>query len=60
MVVGERSVMDGCIREMKVGVRDIDVRLNVRGVKQPLVAGLHANDTLLLAESAAVLQGIVD
>ncbi len=32
--------MDGCIREVKVDVWDLGARLNVRGVKQPLVAGL--------------------
>ncbi len=32
------------IREMKVGVRDLGARLNVRGVEQPLVAGLYATD----------------
>ncbi len=32
--------MDGCIRDMKVRVRDFGARLNVRGVEQPLVAGL--------------------
>ncbi len=30
--------MDGCIREMKVGVWDLGARLNVRGVEQPVVA----------------------
>ncbi len=34
--------MDGCIREMKVRVRDLGARLNVTGVEQPLVAGLYA------------------
>ncbi len=29
--------MDGCIREMKVGVWDLGARQNVRGVEQPLV-----------------------
>ncbi len=37
--------MDGCIREMKVGVWDLGARLNVRGVEQPLVAGLYAGDS---------------
>ncbi len=32
--------MDGCIREVKGRVQDLGARLNVRGVKQPLVAGL--------------------
>ncbi len=32
--------MDGCIKEMKVGVWDLGARLNVRGVEQPLLAGL--------------------
>ncbi len=52
--------MDGCIREMKVGVRDLGARLNVRGVEQPLVVGLYADDTVLLAESEGMLQKIVD
>ncbi len=45
---------------MKVGVRDLGARLNVRGVEQPLVAGLYADDTMLLAESEGMLQRIVD
>ncbi len=52
--------IDGCIREMKVKVRDLGARLNVRGVEQPLVAGLYADDTVLLAESEGMLQRIVD
>ncbi len=43
--------MDGCIREMKVGVWDLGARMNVRGVEQPLVAGLYVDDTVLLVES---------
>ncbi len=43
--------MDGFIREMRVGVWNLGARLNVRGVEQPLVAGLYADDTLLLAEN---------
>ncbi len=52
--------MDGCTREMKVGVQDLGARLNVRGVEQPLVVGLYADDTVLLAESEGMLQRIVD
>ena len=52
--------MDGCIREMKVTVWDVGARLNVRGVEQPLVAGLCADDTVLLAESEGMLQLIVN
>ncbi len=52
--------MDGCIREMKVGVRYLGARLNVRGVEQSVVAGLYADDTVLLAESEGILQRIVD
>ncbi len=52
--------MDGCIRGTKVGVRDLGATLNVRGVEQPLVAGLYADDTVLLAESEGMLQRIVD
>ncbi len=32
----------------------------MRGVKQPLVAGLYADDTVLLAESERMLQRIVN
>ncbi len=52
--------MDGYIREMKVGVQDLGARLNVRDVEQPLVVGLYADDTVLLAESEGMLQRIVD
>ncbi len=52
--------MDGCIREMKVRVWDVGARLNVRGVEQPLVAGLYACYTVLLAETEGMLQRIVD
>ncbi len=38
--------MDGYIREMKGRVQDVGARLNVRGVEQPLVAGLYADDTV--------------
>ncbi len=44
---------------MEVGVRDLGARLNVRGVEQPVVAGLFADDTVLLAESEGMLQRIV-
>ncbi len=52
--------MGRCMREMKVGVRDLGARVNVRGVEQPLVVGLYADDTVLLAESEGMLQRIVD
>ncbi len=52
--------MDGCIREMKVRVWDLGAKLNVTGVEQPLVAGLYADDTVLLAETGGMLQRIVD
>ncbi len=52
--------MDGCVREMKVRVRDLSARLNVKGVEQPLVAGLYADDTVLLADSDRMPQRIVD
>ncbi len=45
---------------MKVRVWDFGARLNVRGVEQPVVASLHADDTVLLAESEGMLQRIVD
>ncbi len=37
--------MDGCIRDMKVGVQDLGATLNVRGVEQPVVGGLYADDS---------------
>ncbi len=52
--------MDGWIREMKVGVWDLGARLHVRGVEQPLVAGLYVDDTVLLAETEGMLQRIVN
>ncbi len=45
---------------MKVEVWDSGARLNVRGVEQPVVAGLYVDDTVLLAESEGMLQRIVD
>ncbi len=51
--------MDGCIREMKVRVWDLGARLSIRGVEQPLVVGLYADDTVLLDESEGILQRIV-
>ncbi len=45
---------------MKVRVRDLGARLNVRDVEQPLVSGLYADDTVLLAESEGMLQRTVD
>ncbi len=45
---------------MKVGVRDLGARLNVRGVERPVVLSLYAADTVLLAESEGMLQRIVD
>ncbi len=38
---------------------DLGARLNVRGVEQPLMAGLYADDTVLLAGSEGMLQRIV-
>ncbi len=52
--------MDGCIRGMKVGVWDLGAKLNARAVEQPVVAGLYADDKVLLAESERMLQRIVD
>ncbi len=34
--------------------------MNVRGVEQPVVAGLYADDTVLFTESEGMLQRIVD
>ncbi len=45
---------------MKVGVWDLPAILNIRGVEQPVVAGLYADDTVLLGESEGMLQRIVD
>ncbi len=42
------NYIDGCIREMKVRVRDLGARLNVRGVEQPLVVGLYAESNCCL------------
>ncbi len=39
--------MDGCIREVEVGVQDLGSRFNVRGIEQPVVAGLYADATVL-------------
>ncbi len=50
--------MDGGIRERKVSVQDLGARLNVRDVEQPLVAGLYADDTVLLPESEGFLRGL--
>ncbi len=41
-------------------MQDLSATLNVKGVEQPLVAGLYADDTVLLAKSEGKLQGIVD
>ncbi len=45
---------------MKVRVRELGARLNVRGEEQPLVARLYADDTVLLTESEGMLQRIGD
>ncbi len=44
----------------KCVVRDLGARLNVRGVEQPVVAGLYVDDTVLLAESEGDLQRVVN
>ncbi len=49
--------MDACIRKMKVGVRDLGARLNV---ERSGAVSLYADDTVLLAESEGMHQGIVD
>ncbi len=51
--------MDRCIREMKVGVWDLGAILNVRGVKQSVVASLYVDHTVLVAESEGMLQRTV-
>ncbi len=48
------------MRNEKVRVWDLGARLSVRRMEQPLVVGLYAHDTALLAESEGVLQRIVD
>ncbi len=55
---GFNIYMDGCIREMKVGVWDLGARLNVRDVEQPVVAGLYVDDTVLLAEGEGCFRGL--
>ncbi len=43
----------------EVRVWDLGARLNVRDLEQALVAGLYADDTVLLGESEGMLQRIV-
>ncbi len=52
--------MDGCMREMKAKVGNVDARLKVNGVDWSVVACLFADDTVLLAESERELQQVVD
>ncbi len=47
-------------KKMKVSVQNVGARLNVRCMEQPLVAGVYADDTVLLADSEGMLQRIVD
>ncbi len=43
--------MGGCMREVKARVRNLGVRLEMKGREQSVVAGLFVDDTVLLAES---------
>ncbi len=52
--------MDGCKREMKNRVGEVGSRLKVRVTEESLVAGLFADDAVLLAENEGMLQRIVD
>ncbi len=52
--------MDECIRKIKVRVQDLGARLDVKGVEQPLVAGLYVDGIVLVAENEGMLQRIVD
>ncbi len=45
---------------MQMAQWDLGARLNVRSMEQHLVAGLYADDTVLLVESEGMLQRIVD
>ncbi len=48
---------DGCIREMQVTAGDLDARMNVRGVEQPLVSDywqLHMNNTMELSGTVEI------
>ncbi len=44
---------------MKTRVGNLDARVFVRDVEQPLVAGLFIDETVLLAESERIFQRIV-
>jgi len=48
------------MREMKVRVGDMSAKLRLNGVQHILMAGLFADDTVLLAESREMLQKVVD
>ncbi len=51
--------IDSYMREMKARVVELGPRLKVRGTEESLVAGLFADDTVLLAENEGTLQRIV-
>lgn len=51
--------MNSCIRKMKGRVGELCPRLKMSATGKSLVAGLFADDTLLLAESERLLQWIV-
>ncbi len=48
------------VQEKQVRVGGLGARLTVRGVEQPLVAGLYADGIVLFAESEGQLKRIVD
>lgn len=52
--------LNSCMREMRARVGELVPRLKVRGTEEPLVAGLFADDTVLLAENVGTLQRTVD
>ena len=52
--------MDGCMREIKVKIRNVDTRLKINGMGWSVVASVFADDTVLFAESEEELQKTVD
>ncbi len=60
MAFEDVQYMGGCMREMKARGGELGPRLKVRGTEESLVAGLFADDAVLLAENEGMLQRIVD
>lgn len=50
--------IDGCMREMEAKVVELDTSLKTRG-KESFVAGVFAEDTVLLAEDERMLLSMV-